>query len=69
MIPVTREIYVLLLVKKFLENESLRKRKEKMETRRRWIWLWIWNGWKVSFRLCRLRTVPLMAVLTKFEQY
>ena len=29
MIPVTREIYVLLLTKKLLENESLRKRKEK----------------------------------------
>ena len=24
---------------------------------------------KMNFRLCRLRTVPLLAVLTEFEQY
>ena len=52
-----------------MEFESERKRKEKMETGRRWIWLWIWIGWKVSLRLCRLRTVSLLAVLTEFEQY
>ena len=68
MIPVTREIYVLLLREKLLENEALRKERENGD-RAEESWFWAWNEWKVSLRLCRLRTVPLLAVLTKFEQY
>ena len=68
MIPVTREIYVLLLMEKLLENEALRKERENGY----WAeesWFWAWNEWKVTLHMCRLRTVPLLAVLTKFEQY
>ena len=68
MIPVTREIYVLLLMEMLLENEALRKERKNGD-RAEESWFWTWNEWKVSLRLCRLRTVPLLAVLTKFELY
>ena len=55
-------------MEKLLKKESLRKER-KTGDRAEMNWLWIWNGWKVSLRLCRLRTVPLLAVLTEFEQY
>ena len=50
-------------MEKWLENESVRK--EKMETGRRGIGLRIWNVWKVDLRLCRLRTVLLLALMTE----
>ena len=68
MIPVTRKIYVLLLMEKLLENEALRKERENGD-RAEESWFWAWNEWKVRLQLGRLRTVPLLAVLTKFEQY
>ena len=52
---------------KWFENESVRK--EEWIPGGEEIGLWIWNVWKVDLRLCRLRTVPLLAVLTEFEQY
>jgi len=55
-------------MEKLLENEALRKERENGD-RAEESWFWAWNEWKVSLRLCRLRTVPLLAVLTKFEQY
>ena len=55
-------------MEKLLENEALRKERENGD-RAEESWFWAWNEWKVSLRLGRLRTVPLLAVLTKFEQY
>ena len=51
---------------KLLENESMRKEKwrpggDELELDRK--------GMECSLRLCRLRTVLLLAMLTKFEQY
>ena len=66
MIPVTREIYDLVPFGKWLGNESVSKEKwrpgrDELELDRK--------GMESSLRLCRLRTVALLNVLTKFEQY
>ena len=50
----------------WLENESTRKEKwrpdgDKLVLDMKWM--------ESSLRLCRLRIVPLLAVLTEFEQY
>ena len=53
-------------MEKLLENESMRKEKwrpgeEKLVLDMKWM--------ESSLRLCHLRIVPLLAVLTEFEQY
>ena len=66
MISVTHEIYDLVPFGKWLGNESVSKEK--------WIpggdeLILNMKGMESSLRLCRLRTVPLLGVLTKIEQY
>ena len=53
-------------MEKLLENEALRKERENGD-RAEMILVLDMKGMESSLRLCQLRTVPLLAVLTKFE--
>ena len=66
MIPVTREIYDLVPFGKWLGKESMSKEKWRPGGDELVL---IMKGMQSSLLLCRLRTVQLLVVLTKFEQY
>ena len=51
---------------KWFENESVRKKNGDRAERN---WIMDMECMESSLRLCQLMTVPLLAVLTKIEQY